>query len=73
MGEHTRDRERRERREKWHREQKAARERVKMGTILFATKGDGTDDCALRLPNGGYVGLKAATRMFREAALKQKR
>lgn len=73
MGEHTRDRERRERRERLYAEQKAARQRVKMGTILFATKGDGTDDCALRLPKGGYIGLKAATRAFHEAALKLKK
>lgn len=73
MGEHTRDRERRERRERLYAEQKAARQRVKMGTILFATKGDGTDDCALRLPKGGYVGLKAVTKMMREAALKLKK
>ena len=71
MGEHTRDREAREKREREYQAQKDARKRATMGTYLYeATKGRAGSGPALRLPRGGYVGLREATRLMKQAAQK---
>ena len=70
--EHSRDEAARKKREAWLKVRCTKPRRL--ATLLYATPCDGSKgDPALRLPNGGYVGLKAVTKMMREAALKLKK